>query len=465
MNTQDLNSGSAPVLVIGAGLSGLACAFHLHQRGIPVQLLDAGDSPGGNLRTRIVPAEDGRWVLDLGPNSFGDGSEDLMDLVRACGAQHALVPAGEAAGKARFLFRQGRILPVPAGPGLMFSPILPWRQRLRLMREPFVPPSNPEQAEESLAEFCDRRLGRMARLKLLTPVVSGIYAGDPEQLGAESSFPAMVDLEREHGSLVRAAIKGNGPPKRGRLQTFDDGLQSLAAHVTDRLGESYQPGTMVQGLARHGEGWQVELSNGELRTASAVVLAIPAQAAADLLEGLHPELAGELNAVPYAPMAVVHIGVRREDAGKLPDAFGFLVPRDEGLRILGAIFSSRLFEGRAPAGHELVTVFTGGALDPESIELQDDEILAYVRDDLRTALGGSWQPVVSEVTRWPVAIPQYVVGHKDRLERIEELQRDLEGIELLGNWRGGIAMPNCAREGKDVAERLAKRKEELSATA
>jgi oxygen-dependent protoporphyrinogen oxidase len=147
--------------------------------------------------------------------------------------------------------------------------------------------------------------------------------------------------------------------------------------------------------------------------------------------------------------------VRREDAGNIPDAFGFLVPRDEGLRILGAIFSSRLFAGRAPEGHDLVTIFTGGDLDPDAPGLSDEQILEYTLRDLRTALGGTWTPALTEVTRWPLAIPQYVVGHKDRLARIETALDAVPALSLLGNWRGGIAMPNCAREGAAAAAKVA----------
>lgn len=440
------------VIVIGAGLTGLACALRLQQLGKSVVLLDAGGEPGGNLRSRIVETPAGRWVLDLGPNSFGDGSEDMMRLIRDCGADGELVPADETASSNRFVFRKGRIMSVPAGPGLLFSPLLPVRDRLRMMKEPFVRPSRADQPEESLAEFTDRRLGKMARLKLLTPVVSGIYAGDPEKLGAESAFPAMIELERAHGSLVRAAIKGNGPPSRGRLQTFRDGLQTMGWRIASALGEAYRPGAAVRGLARDGDGWRVTLKNGETLEAGGVVVATPAPAAAGLLSGVAPELAAELAGIRYAPMAVVHVGVRREDAGEIPPGFGFLVPRDEGLRILGSIFSSKLFTGRAPEDHELITIFTGGDLDPEAPALPDEEIVSFVLDDLRAALGGEWRPALTEVTRWPLAIPQYVVGHKDRVARIEALAEALPGITLLGNWRGGIAMPNCAREGYAAAD-------------
>ncbi len=451
-------------IVIGAGLSGLACALHLERAGVAVTLLDAGDAPGGNLRTKIVPVDGGRYVLDLGPNSFGDGSADLMDLVRACGADADLVPAAEAACETRYIFRNGRIVPVDPGPRLLLSPLLPIAARLRLMCEPFIGRSRADAPEETLAAFCDRRLGRMARLKLLTPVVSGIYAGDPEKLGAESAFPAMIALEREHGSLVRAAMKGHGPPGRGRLQTFEDGLAALPRRIADALGAAYRPRTNVTSLTRAADGWRVAVrSNGtddagdEVLTARDVIVATPAVAAARLLADTAPGLAADLAAIRYAPMVVVHVGVRREDAGAIPDAFGVLVPREEGLRILGAIFSSRLFADRAPQGHELVTIFTGGDLDPEAPSLPDDEILAYVLRDLRTALPGAWTPALTRITRWPLAIPQYVVGHKDRVARIEAAERAVPGLTLLGNWRGGIAMPNCAREGAAAAAKVAER--------
>jgi len=419
-------------IVIGGGLTGLACALGLKRAGVKVTLLDAGDAPGGNLRTEIVNDDAGRWVLDLGPNSFGDGSADLMDLVRAVGLEDQLVAAGEIAGKTRYLFRDGRVQAVPASPpAFLTSSILPLSARLRLMTEPFRRASREGAPEETLAEFCDRRLGRMARLKLLTPVVSGIYAGDPEQLGAESAFPAMIALEREHGSLIRAAIKGHGPPKRGRLQTFTDGLQALPRAVAAALGESYRPGSRVVRIDGAGSGWRVHLQADEAPVeADHLVIATPADVVAKLIESHAPDAAAELAGIHYAPMNVVHVGVRNEDAGVIPEAFGFLVPRDEGLRILGALFSSVLFSGRAPDGHSLVTIFTGGALDPGAADLSDADVLDYVLRDLRTALGGAWRPALSRVTRWPRAIPQYVVGHNDRLKRIDAATARLAGLTL-----------------------------------
>lgn len=442
------------VCVVGAGLSGLAAAFYLAEGGADVLLLDAGDEPGGNLSSRKISNDADNWVLDMGPNSFGEKSEDLMSLVRACGADEDLVPASKTAAGARFLYRKGKVMPVPAGPGLMLSPILPLKDRLRLLKEPFVKPSSADQPEETLARFCDRRLGKMARLKLLTPVVSGIYAGDPERLGAESAFPKMVEMERGFGSLVRAAMKGNGPPSRGRLQTFKDGLQGLAFRLIDKLGDRYRPRQRVSHIATGPQGWELTTEQGDSFSAEHLVLAITAKEAAPLMRDADAAMASELDSIRYAPMSVVHVGVQREHSGDMPDGFGFLIPRDEGLRILGCIFSSKLFTGRAPEGHELVTIFIGGDLDPGSASLSDDELVDIALKDLRKALGGEWKPALTSVTRWPLAIPQYETGHKDRVARIDRLAAAHQGLYLLGNWRGGIAIPDCAREGKLAADRI-----------
>lgn len=375
-----------------------------------------------------------------------------MELARACGADAALVPASETAGAARFLFRNGRILPVPAGPGLLASKILPLMDRIRLLKEPFIKPSQAEHGEESLARFCDRRLGKMARLKLLTPVVSGIYAGDPERLGAESAFPAMVKMEREYGSLLRAAMKGGGPPSRGRLQTFRFGLQDLALKIVQSLDGGLHSGQRASAVERRGENWHVTTEQGSTFEADHLVLAMTAADIARLVGEIDQNLAEELDAIHYSKMSVVHLGVRQEHTGDMPDGFGFLVPRDEGLRILGSIFSSRLFAGRAPAGHELVTIFMGGDLDPGALDLDDETLVDIAVKDMRKALGGEWKPEISSVTRWPLGVPQYEVGHKDRISRINQMSSRHQGLYLLGNWKGGIAMPDCVREGAQVSE-------------
>jgi oxygen-dependent protoporphyrinogen oxidase len=441
-------------LVVGGGLTGLALASRLTRAGRAVRLLDARDEVGGNIRTEVREDERGRWLLELGPNSFGDASEELMQLARDAGIEDEVVRAPDLAGK-RYLFRNGGLVEVPTKPPrMLLSPMLPVRGRLRMMLEPFIRPGKADEPEETLAAFCDRRLGPWARKKLLTPVVSGIYAGDPEALGAESAFPRMIALEREHGSLIRAAIKGNGPPSRGRLSSFEEGLAALPRALGAVLGDAVRSRETVASIGRRRDGWKVATADGDEHLTRRLVLATPTWVTAKLLEPLAARLARELRQVEYAPMLVVHVGVRKEQLRYHPPGFGFLVPREEGIRILGAIFSSTLFPGRAPEGHELLTVFSGGALDPDAIRLEDDRIRDYVLDDLGRALGLQGDPALFQVTRWERAIPQYLVGHRRRLERIDQGMTEFDGLHLAGNWRGGIAMPDCVRAANALAERI-----------
>ncbi len=449
-----MTDANADVVVVGAGLSGLALATSLAERGVRTRVIEASPGVGGNLRSKRVETAEGAWLLDLGPNSFGENSAAFVDLARRAGIADRIVRAPQSADR-RFVWRAGHLREVPSNPlGFLFSNVLPLGGRIRVVREVWTPPRRIG-AEESLAQFCDRRLGRAAREKLLTPVVGGIYAGDPSELGAESAFPAMVALEREHGSLIRAAMRGKGPPSRGRLCSFADGLAELPAALRRRLGDALTVGVAARRVVRADGRWRVETSDGRSFDATRLVLATPADAAARLLAPIDAALARELAAIVYAPMTVVHVGARRDALPRLPSGFGFLVPRDEGLRILGAICSSELFPGRAPQGHTLLTVFTGGRLDPDAMSLDDAALRRCVVADLARAVGLVGEPALFHVTRWPRAIPQYVVGHKDRVARVDVAVRALPGLTLLSNWRGGIAMPDCVRNANSAADELA----------
>lgn len=444
------------VLVVGAGISGLALATGLAARDASVRVLEAAPAAGGNLRTKRAETAEGAWLLDLGPNSFGDAAQPFMDLVRAAGIEDRVVRSS-GDGSRRWIWRGGRLREVPSHPlKFAFSGLLPPGGVLRLLKEPWVAPRPRGAPEESLGAFCDRRLGRAAREKLLTPVVGGIYAGDPMHLGAESAFPAMVALEREHGSLLRAAMRGKGPPSRGALSSFQGGLAELPAALAQRLGACLTTGAAAAHAVRDDDVWRVTTSDGRTFEGWTLVVTTPAETTAELLRAADSSIADELDAIEYAPMAVVHVGVRRDALAALPPGFGFLVPRGEGLRILGAIFSSELFPGRAPGGHVLLTVFAGGALDPAAVAMEPDALESFVRADLERALGLSAAPSLFHVTRWPRAIPQYVVGHKDRVARIDAALAAHPGLYLAGNWRGGIAMTECARNAAALADELAR---------
>lgn len=445
-------------IVVGGGPTGLVLAYELRRRGVSALVLEERGAPGGSLRTRSVAADaGGRWLLEEGPNSFGDAQADTMGLVRSLGLEPRLVRSPATADR-KWLWRKGALREVPSKPQrFLLSPILSLRGRLRVVREMWVPPRAAGGVEESLAEFADRRLGREAREKLLTPIISGIYAGDPERLGVESVFPKMVAMERAHGSLIRAARSGAGAmPSRGRLTSFVDGLRELPDALLREIGDGARLGAPVARVERSGDGWAAVLASGERVTAPRVFVTAPAWRAADLVADVAPEASRELREIPYAPVAVVHVGasvsMRTAALGVVPPGFGFLVPRDEGLRILGCIFSSQLFPGRAPDGHELFTVFVGGDLDPEAPSLGDEAIGRFVRADLRRAFGGFPEaPPLLSITRWPRAIPQYRVGHDTRVARIDAALAASPGLRLLGNWRGGVAMDHCVREATALA--------------
>jgi protoporphyrinogen/coproporphyrinogen III oxidase len=443
------------VLVVGGGLSGLALAEALSDKGVEVLVLEAKDEPGGNLATRVVETDAGRWVLDLGPNSFGDRCKAFNALVKRAKLASRIVPANEAA-KRRLLWKDGRLQEVSSNPlKFLVSNVLPLSARVRINREPFVKPSSPEDPEESVAQFCDRRFGRSFRDVLVTPVIAGIFAGDPEELGAESAFPEIVDLEREYGSLMKAAMRGKGPTPHGTPATFEDGMAELPAALAKRLGKSLVAGTEVSRVEQHDGGWRVSTGAGKSFAAEKLVLALPSPEAAKLVTSVDGRLARDLKGVVYAPVLVAHVGAPRDAFEDLPDGIGFVAVRDEGVRLLGAAFSSELFDGRAPKDHVLVTVFAGGRLDPRAIGLSDASVRRFVLADLERAVGLADDPDLFELARWPRGIPQYVVGHMDRIARIEESLDELPGLHLLGDWRGGMTMEDCVAGADALADELA----------
>ena len=254
------------VVVIGGGLAGLVTARSLQRAGRDVVLLEERDVPGGNLRTVETKSPEGLWRLDLGPQSFGVAQTSLAAVIRDAGIEDRVLRASGNPDR-RFLWRAGRLREVHSSPPkFLLSSILPLAGRLRMIREPWIPPRAASEPEETLAQFCDRRLGRAAREKLLTAVIGGIYAGDPERLGAESAFPRMIALEREYGSLIRAARKGAGPPSRGHIASFVNGMQELPTAIAAKLGPAFRANAAVATVApgvAHGT-WTVALASGEL---------------------------------------------------------------------------------------------------------------------------------------------------------------------------------------------------------
>ncbi|RKG60470.1 protoporphyrinogen oxidase [Corallococcus sp. AB011P] len=451
------------VAVIGGGITGLALAYRLRARGTDAVVLESTSRVGGNVQTH---AREG-YLLEAGPNSFLDREPTMRELAETLGVSSRIRPA-DAAAKNRYVFTRGALRALPTSPpAFLKSDILPLASRLRVLGELFSG-RNPTGADESLAQLGRRHLGREATAVLLDAMQTGTYAGDPEQLSAEATFPQLVKFEREHRSLILGAIRAQraarqakgaveaGPQLTGQMSTFDGGLGVLVDALAKALGDSVRTDAKVEGLERSADGWKVRYQQrgqpAEL-SASHVVLAVPAHVAASLVRPLDVELAEKADAIPYAPIAVVHLGFAPGTVPK-PDGFGFLVPAVEGTAMLGTIHVSTTFPFRVEGGRVLLTCLMGGARRPEVVSRDEDALVALAREELKTMAGLTATPELTAVFRWPRGIPQYTVGHLERLAAMEERLKRWPGLHLTGNAYRGVGVNDCLRDAARLAEAL-----------
>ncbi|RYZ39869.1 MAG: protoporphyrinogen oxidase [Myxococcaceae bacterium] len=452
------------VAVIGGGLSGLVLAHRLRSRGTAAVLLESSSRVGGNVQTRTQ----GDYLLEAGPNSFLDREPATRSLTEALGLETRLRSA-DAAAKNRYIFTRGALRKVPASPpAFLKSDVISLSARLRVLAELFSG-RGPTGVDETLAQLGRRHLGREATSVLLDAFQTGTYAGDPEKLSAEATFPQLVKFEREHRSLILGAIRAqraarnaqagsNGPKSKptGGLSTFDKGLGVLVDALAASLGDAVRTDAKVEGLTRTADGWKVQVRERgqpvEL-LASQVVLAVPAHMAADLLRPLDAPLAGTLDGIGYAPIAVVHLGFAPGATAK-PDGFGFLVPAVEGKAVLGTIHVSTTFPFRAEGGRVLLTCLMGGTRKPEVVARDEDALVALAREELKAMTGLSATPELTQVVRWPRGIPQYTVGHLARVASLDEGLKRWPGLHLTGNAYRGVGVNDCIREATRLADAL-----------
>jgi oxygen-dependent protoporphyrinogen oxidase len=448
------------IVIVGAGISGLSAAWFLHRKGFAVRVLEANDRVGGVIETE---AADG-YLIERGPNSTmqkpGTPDDALGRIVEQTGLADRLLEAAPAARK-RFVMRNRQLLSLPGSPGEgITTKLFSTRAKLRLLAEPFI---GRARDEETVAEFVTRRLGREFLDYAVAPFISGVYAGDPAKLSVRAAVARIYALERDHGSLIRGAFalrklgKGAGMPA-GRLVSFDEGMAVLPAAIAGALPEgAVETGCRVAALERTGDNWRVRYSGADGAAeveAAHVILAVPAGATANLMEPLAPEAATLLRAIPYAPIVSAGLGYARGQVAHPLDGFGFLVPRVEGVRTLGGLFSSTLFPGRAPDGRVLITAFIGGTTDPDAVTLDDDAVTGAIEADLKAALAIDGAPAPVRLARYEAAIPQYTLGHLDRIAGIEAQLATLPGLHLRASWRDGVSVSDCVRNGEKLAESL-----------
>jgi len=442
-----------PVAVLGAGITGLTAAWHLQRARIPVVVFEASARVGGVIGA--VRSEG--WLHETGPNSLLEGSVAVSDLIAATGLSGRRLYAAPAA-KNRYIVRGGALVAMPGSPGAFLGTrLFSWRAKLNLLGEPFR--GRPAAGrEESVEEFVRRRLGREFLDYAVDPLVGGIYAGDPGRLSVRHAFPKLYALEREHGSLIRGAIRrrdtSGGP--RGRILSFPDGLEELPRALARPLGAALRRNCAVQTVRRRALHWEIFSEDaGESRAEkfSAVISALPPDALARVRFEAVPAARrlADLPAMEQSPVVSVFAGFRRGDVTHSLDGFGLLVPWVEKRRILGTLFSSTLFPGRAPEGHVALTTFVGGARQPELAQLGDDALLFLVRNELEGLLGISDAPVWTHVCRWPRAIPQYTMEFGAREAAYAAIEAEAPGLFIGGNGRDGISLSYCVESGRRLA--------------
>lgn len=458
------------VIVIGGGITGLTVAHHLHRSGIDVALLERGNCVGGTMTTF---KKDG-WIIERGPNSALETTPLFKELFTELGITGEVMYANECSNK-RYILRNGKLYPIPMSPpDFLKSKLWSTSGKLRLLKEPFI---GRAEKEETIAEFVVRRLGPEFLDYAINPFVAGVYAGDPQKLSVRSAFPKLYALEEKYGGLIKGMIFGARERKKRREKakdrakqfSFVNGMQTLPDAIAHKLGSvvncsteiqriEMRPdgGSSIRRMLRKGRYTVTSRSQGISKTFSCdvVVFAVPSYVASSLISDFDPELASKLQSIYYPPVAEVFFGFKKEQIGRPLDGFGYLIPEKEQRKILGTIWSSTIFSSRAPEGYEALTTFVGGSRQPELALLSDAELLAVVREELRSIMNIAGEPALSYINRWERAIPQYQLGHSDIVDRIKVFERKYKGMILGGNYRGGIAVGDCVVSAHRIYEQV-----------
>jgi protoporphyrinogen/coproporphyrinogen III oxidase len=442
------------IAIIGSGITGLTTAYRLNNSGAEVDVFEKNSEPGGAIKT----VRNDEWLTEYGPNTLLLKDKIVADFLKELGLHVDKREANPNAAN-RFIVRDGVLEPLPTSFfALVGTSLFSIQAKLNLLKEPFIPKSkNPDQ---TVAGFVERRLGEEILEYAINPFVAGIFASKPDNLSLRHAFPAMHYLEQKYGSLIWGSFAGAKKRKeRGRIPreliSFKDGIQQLPLKIASRLQNVHYE-KIIHRIKKEKNGWVLLAGEETLGPYDNVVVNIPLYMWNQKLLPLQTNDLARLQTVNYTPLSVFHLGFREEQIRHPLDGFGFLVPEKEKRNVLGALFPTTLFKGRAPEGHHLLTVFAGGGRQPELASMKTNRLLELVLNDLDELIGISGEPVYVDHVFWPKSIPEYHVGYDQILDTLQKIETQQPGLYIAGNFRNGISVPDCIMNGISLSERIQK---------
>ena len=442
---------SQEVIILGGGISGLSAAWFLHQKGIPFRLIEKKSETGGAIHSKKIQGS----IMDFGPNSLRDRTGKVRKMAEDLGISNDLIQISEAF-KTRYIVRHNKLQSLsPSISSLISTNILSVKAKLRLLKEPFIKRGTSE--DESIGDFLERRIGREAVEYLLDPVFSGIYAGDVSQMSKKSILPKLSGFEQNYGSIAWGAIRSKKEKKeiKPMVLSFREGIQQLTdgitRHISDRVVHEE-----VTSLGKSEKGYKVVTEEDEYFSRN-IISCIPAYSLGRILEGFEPDLSAELVNIDYAPMLSTQVIFDKSDVNLTKQGFGFLVPRKENIRLLGAIWKSSIFPELSSPDHIQFALMTGGAHDREILTQSKEEVEQEVVAQFCNLMGFKAEPLLVRSHLWQKAIPQFTLGYEQKKEKLNQFEQENPGLYFCGNYRWGVSVPDCIQAAESLVEELSNR--------
>jgi oxygen-dependent protoporphyrinogen oxidase len=451
---------SKKIVVLGAGISGLATAYQLDKKGFDVTVLEKKKEAGGSMESVF----DNGFLFDRGPNSGLETTPLIGQLVEELGLHDQLIYANKKGNK-RYILRNNQLYPLPMSPpAFLKTKLFSGSAKLRLMAEPFIGRSK-DGYYQSIAEFVKRRLGKEFLDYAINPFVAGVYAGKPEELSVKSAFPKLYQLEEKYGGLIVGTIKSMKERKQreekskqsAKMFSFKDGMQAFPCSIAKYLGSKVITFAEVNAIEKKESCFKIKYKNGNTGEAiecNAILSTIPAYNASEIFKPFDEKLSEHLTGIYYPPVLVLYLGYNESDIEQPLDGFGFLIPEKEKKSFLGAIWSSVLFPNRAPVGQASFTLFIGGSRNPEIGNIDKEILFNKAISEFETIMKINGKPTYTTYRYWNKAIPQYNVGYIEHERYFEEFENNNPGIFLSGNYRGGISVGDCIKNSEITTKRI-----------